>query len=145
MVTFQESLLCKYRITWSSVQHVSCPAVCVLNRLATVWEHCRKCTLSPEPQSALPPLPPLRWEKGRGWEHRHQHPSSLASILGEKGRASPVSRSQRNSLHCRSRLVPGGDLSHSLSAVRAQCQPIPMAACPSPSPDTITSHGGTPL
>jgi hypothetical protein len=63
--------------------------------------------LSSAPWPPLPPLPPQGWEKGRGRKHRHRLPSSLASVLGERR------RSQRNSLHCLSRRVPGGDLSHS--------------------------------
>lgn len=98
----------------------------------------REGTQSPEP-TPPPPLPPLSPEKGRGWKHT----STPLPGLSPGGEArQPSLREPRNSLHCGCRLVPGGDLSHSVTAVRAQCQPIHTASCltaPHPSRALLSS------
>ena len=120
----------------------------VLSRAGAAGRYDKEGTQSPEPTPMSPsPTPGLGGAGGGCSGDTDTHRSVLlpslrpggeeslaaifcpASDLGEK-RAWP--QEPKEQLALRERLVPGGALSHPVTAARAQCQPLRMASSPSP-------------
>lgn len=70
--------------TWPCVPQACCPAACALSRAGHAPEGLQRPNPELSTAASTSSSPTHVLGEGEGWQDRHQHPSSLASVLGEE-------------------------------------------------------------